>query len=83
MQPVNLETNRAHACCQPPCVCIFYGCLKRCRSRRVCLQVWKQADSENASADDTLAGIVRVPLDLLPLTSDSLVEPVFVAKGTA
>lgn len=45
------------------------------------MQVWHQSSSEDSGDKEKLAGIVRVPLDLLPLTSSSLAEPAVLAKG--
>ena len=45
------------------------------------MQVWHQSNSEDSADKEELTGIVRVPLDLLPLTSSCLSEPAVLAKG--
>ena len=45
------------------------------------MQVWHQCNPKDIEDQETLAGIVRVPLDLLPLTCNCLSEPAVLAKG--
>ena len=45
------------------------------------MQVWHRCNVDGSEEREQLAGIVRVPLDLLPLTSNCPSEPAVLAKG--